>query len=677
MHLYKKRIKSARSAFIIAAVLLCAVPASAQMSSREAFQRASYEMDSGKAAEASEIFEKLANDTSFMLNDYSLLNLAICYERMERHEDAEGIYSRLAGTKEKTVLRGKALYKLAELNVSKGDLDTANQYFRRLLALEGSLIEKDRVLFRSAKVAERLGKYKEAAKDYFDLIMLFPGSDFLKEAMASLEKLGYKPKPAGPEMLFEQGSAMYSSGKFREAAEILQSYLQYFPEHRSADKGAKLLGISHYKNGDLLLASSTLNRLKETDGEAAYYLGLANLRQGKVGAAFAAFKQSVSGQSDKVSAAKAQYQIAKYYFSEGLLEYAKSAYTEILDKFSGTEPAAWSAWELGKALYDSGDYDGAVKTLLRAQGSADEDEAAKCMIWAVKGLLKQGKKMEAGDLLKDTAERYPFTYYGKRAGALLGIKTDIFPGTIRGAVFDPGSISGGIHYEKYLMLVASGAYDYAKIEAGKLISDAKNIKELDAARLCMAYVDHLQGRYKASIRVAQRMAYDILRSKDERSGLTSLQVSFPLGYKDFVEKWTAHYYLDPYLIYGLIRQESRFDADDVSRSGAVGLAQIMPRTGRGIAKDLKFPRYDTYHLYNPDYNVLMGTYYLYLMLKRFDNNPYLALAAYNGGPGNVSKWLKKGYEDIDEFVESIPFSETRDYVKRVMQNYWIYKDLYE
>jgi soluble lytic murein transglycosylase len=153
---------------------------------------------------------------------------------------------------------------------------------------------------------------------------------------------------------------------------------------------------------------------------------------------------------------------------------------------------------------------------------------------------------------------------------------------------------------------------------------------------------------------------------------------YPKGFINIIETHSKKYGLDKNLILGLIREESLFDPNAVSHVGAMGLMQIMNYTGKQIKKDLKSDGRlvnlnPAYALFDPETNILMGTYYLSSLIKKFDNNIFLALAAYNGGPKNVQKWLVRfdGLED-DEFVENIPFKETHGYVKRVLRSYFYY-----
>jgi len=124
----------------------------------------------------------------------------------------------------------------------------------------------------------------------------------------------------------------------------------------------------------------------------------------------------------------------------------------------------------------------------------------------------------------------------------------------------------------------------------------------------------------------------------------------------------------------LIRQESRFMPNITSSAGAKGLMQVMPDTGAWIAKQIKLKEYQ---LAEPDDNIKLGTWYLDYTHDEYANNSMLAVASYNAGPGAVGGWIaRKGMGDPDQFVEAIPYDETRGYVKSVFENYWNYLRLY-
>jgi soluble lytic murein transglycosylase len=157
-----------------------------------------------------------------------------------------------------------------------------------------------------------------------------------------------------------------------------------------------------------------------------------------------------------------------------------------------------------------------------------------------------------------------------------------------------------------------------------------------------------------------------------------LRSFFPVHYSKNVLEYSAKYELDPYLVYSIIKVESKFNPYAKSQKGAIGLMQITPQTGEYIAKLLNKSDYKEELLYNPDLNIEFGCYYFSKLYSDFDNNMDIALAAYNGGRGNVNKWIKtddKGSKVLE--LDDIPFKETKGYIIKVKRNYKIYKFLYE
>jgi soluble lytic murein transglycosylase len=135
--------------------------------------------------------------------------------------------------------------------------------------------------------------------------------------------------------------------------------------------------------------------------------------------------------------------------------------------------------------------------------------------------------------------------------------------------------------------------------------------------------------------------------------------------------------LDPYLVASLIRQESEFNAGAVSRANAYGLMQLLPSVGKSIAKKHGIKRFDTRQLLDPSVNLRLGTVNLKQVLDRFGGQMEYALAAYNAGDTPVRQWLSSNdYKDVPEFVESIPYTETRDYVQAILRNREMYRALY-
>jgi soluble lytic murein transglycosylase len=152
---------------------------------------------------------------------------------------------------------------------------------------------------------------------------------------------------------------------------------------------------------------------------------------------------------------------------------------------------------------------------------------------------------------------------------------------------------------------------------------------------------------------------------------------FPKAYWSDLKRSSAANGLDPYLVASLIRQESEFNPAAVSRANAVGLMQLLPKTGKLVARQVKLKRYNSSQLYTPAVNMQLGTRYFRGMVDKFGGSFEYALAAYNAGSDRVEEWLGQGkYRDPQEFVESIPFTETREYVQAILRNASVYKQIY-
>lgn len=153
---------------------------------------------------------------------------------------------------------------------------------------------------------------------------------------------------------------------------------------------------------------------------------------------------------------------------------------------------------------------------------------------------------------------------------------------------------------------------------------------------------------------------------------------FPIKYKNYIVKYSKEYNLDPYLVAAIIKTESNFKEDAKSNKDAQGLMQLTPDTAEWIGNKMSMDYFTLDELKNPEINIKMGCWYLNDLRQEFNGNMDLVLAAYNGGRGNVKKWLKQKEHSKDgENLHYIPFKETDKYVKKVKVRYNIYKFLYK
>jgi soluble lytic murein transglycosylase len=209
-------------------------------------------------------------------------------------------------------------------------------------------------------------------------------------------------------------------------------------------------------------------------------------------------------------------------------------------------------------------------------------------------------------------------------------------------------------------------------------SSYRSHQTLQASRLVNDFVSELPKEDRSAL--AYWLAHDLqwhaqsvyLSHHDELSHQLSLR--FPLAYQKTITSHAKNTNIPAPLIYAIIRQESTFHEDATSTAGARGLMQLMPGTALAVSKMKKILYTDKNQLYLPPNNIAIGVAYLQELAKRFDRHPVLMVAAYNAGPKQTLSWLKNNpNSDIDLWIETLPWSETRNYLKNVVSFYAVYQ----
>ena len=240
------------------------------------------------------------------------------------------------------------------------------------------------------------------------------------------------------------------------------------------------------------------------------------------------------------------------------------------------------------------------------------------------------------------------------------------------------------------IIAADPPDDNLRVERARLLSNGgladAAVRELQAAASQedgtwappeMARVYQDGGRYDRGIEIMKRTTPNYFAVDLPDLPRPYWEALFPKAYWADLRKYSVLNGLDPYLVASLIRQESEFNALALSHANAVGLMQLLPKTGKSVAKQVKLKGYSAPQLFTPAVNLELGTRYFKDMVDKYNGQFEYALAAYNAGTDRVGDWLGQGhYRDPQEFVESIPFTETREYVQAILRNANVYRQLY-
>ena len=340
--------------------------------------------------------------------------------------------------------------------------------------------------------------------------------------------------------------------------------------------------------------------------------------------------------------------------------------------------AAWLSLRQGRNEEAKKDFDDQIAWY------PTSSEVPAALYWRARLAEENNDPAMARAYYRKLSLRYRNFYYGELARQRLAkVKDDGDPA--RYAVLDripPLSSSDKITADEVptdnlrvqkAELLANGALlDFAVRELRAAADEEKgNWAPAEMARL---YED--AGRYDMAIETLKHAAPNYFAVDLPYLPRSYWEGLFPRPYWIDLKRYSSSNALDPYLVASLIRQESAFSPSAVSRANAVGLMQLLPKVGKGVAKQEKIRHFSTQGLFTPATNLRLGTRYFRSMVDRFGSFEY-ALAAYNAGVDRVQDWMGQGtYRDPQEFVESIPFTETREYVQNILRNANVYRQLY-
>ncbi len=351
----------------------------------------------------------------------------------------------------------------------------------------------------------------------------------------------------------------------------------------------------------------------------------------------------------------------------------------LLDKYGETDAAAEYRWKIAQTKAAAKDYQAAW---LWAESIPIRNSksilAPRAGFWIGKWATKLGQKKDAKAAFEYVLSKFPQSYYAWRSAAILGLDVGNFKTVrqINPEVVPPQRVvlpAGSDALKELYQLGQRDAWTLWQVEFQNKTQPTVAEQFTDGL-MHLARGENLVGIAEISTledrdTPAQKADYQALSQH-----LTYWQARYPFPFVKEIETWSQQHQLNPLLVTALIRQESRFEPKIRSVAGAVGLMQVMPGTAKFIAEKINLPQYN---MESPNDNIQMGTWYLDYTHKEYGNHSMLAIASYNAGPTNVSKWLRQlNQADPDEFVEAIPFEETQGYVRQVFGNYWNYLRLY-
>ena len=532
-------------------------------------------------------------------------------------------------------------------------------------------------------VAQALNQNQDAIRIFKDLLLAFPISTEAAIARAKLTSLGAEDLLTS-DQLRGLGDAYYRAGHYEEAAE----------QYRALAQKANL--DVQQRDGFAVAAAACdlkLKRLTQTEAEALADTPDENgARRLYLIMELARSRNDLDEQTRIVTRMEADFPqsqwLAEALFSSGNLyllrkDYARAAeyYAYLAQHFPSNKNASAAHWRAGWLNYRLANYADAAKMFdEQIRAFPGTPETASALYW--RGRLYESQdhdKARAAANYRTIIRVYQHFFYAQmarqRLAALGSTEAASVPDLddLKAPELPPLADSfpeDSPHLAKAKLLANAGLNDYIPREIAA-DPDSGSWSALAEAQIYASY-----GEAYRAMRALKRALPGAASASIQSIPLPYWHILFPEPYWTTIKTESAKNGLDPYLVASLIRQESEFNPSVISYANAWGLMQLLPTTGRTLARQEGMTHFETYQLLDPETNIRLGTRYLKQMLDHFGGVPEYALAAYNAGDNRVEDWQASGpYSGIDEFVESIPFTQTREYVQAILRNIEIYREI--
>jgi soluble lytic murein transglycosylase len=648
------------------------------------------------------------------LADYALFLLAEHRYAKKAYPEAVGLYERLVNNYPSSALVARATLRKAQALHDAGSFREAAASFEQVL--------KDHPRSEQAPVAglglgtalAAAGDLPAAARAYLDVSVRYPGNGndaAGEQALASLRQRGADVPKLTADELYERGRNLFRTLQYDKAADAFRAALDADPSHPQKADMLLRSGIALYSIGKRPEAASTLERLLKAKlpdcrcAEALNWLGKSYSRLGLREEAVETYLKLVRMYPESDWADDALYLTGNVYRDANDMKKALKYYRRLVEEYPDSSFADSAIWWQGWAFYTAGDFPKAVQSLQDLVSRYPRSFLVnQALYWQGRAVERMGGREKALRYYRRIAVHGPYTYYGYRAAERLG-SSDVIAATAADVqpvnevvpedsdlpeevpdladmegppVWTDEAISALSNYPAYRKTLELMYLGMKKDAAAELWSLQDLMPKRYGAVIGLSKAFFELGDFYSSLIIVLRNFDRQLERPSPRLPADLWLLAYPQGYWQSIVAAARRYGLDPYFVAAIIREESQFRPEALSPAGARGVMQVMPTTGEWIARMNGIRDFDRAKLFEADMNITIGAWYLSHLMKRFRSDLVLVSAAYNAGPEAVAGWSGRNgaSSDADAFVETIPFMETRGYVKKVLRNYAEYKRIY-
>ena len=631
------------------------------------------------------------------LADYSDYNISRCYAAAGRFKEASVHLEEFAKRHPDSRLVERVTFDLAKYYLLAADgkkgLNTLDHFVKRY---PNSEYIPEAYFLRGGEL-ERLGRLADAYEDYRTIYYKYPISPLNAQALSrtisisrnkdikteatsirlrkgrvdilfknrrydlAIKDINERVIPAlkgreKGEMLILLAKCYILTGQKGKAIELLKRYIEEYPKGRGVAEATYSIGRLYWNMGRTDDALNYMNLIvtsfngDEYDGMATYVIGRIYERQGGIDKAVESYQKLITGKHKDTLVESAYWQIGWIFYMEGRYNDMAILFQEAIERYP--ESSLRNAYRY----------------------------------WMGRSYEKLGEKAKAVSIYSAVSD-YPSFYYSSLSRnrlAALGVK--LKKEVVGCSYFKEGfddfvsaSREGNPsrerrHLKKALELAELGFKEDARLE----LELAKPLFNGDEERMWFLSLFYERlGFHNKAIVIRNDLFFSKVKNGAESMPTDKLRHIYPLGYWKEIVKYSKKNKIDPFMSLSIVRQESKFDRDALSTANARGLMQLIPSTGEKMYKQVYGKDFDPELLFDPEINISLGTLYFSQLVERFDGNVVAAIASYNAGPIPAKRWLEefKGLP-TDEFIENIPYPQTKGYLNKVLGNYYSYKRLY-
>lgn len=562
-------------------------------------------------------------------------------------------------------IRPFALYNEAIMSEAEKRNDK-NQLYKKFKYIYETYPNSDFAVASAYKMAKNIEDTDKnlALKKYIEYLSYAPNGKFALNSLEGIKSDTQKDKEEW-EII---GQAYLSNGKYNDALKAYQNTLFSKNWHKIAKCYQGLKNTEQEKNTIIKGLELTASEIDEKDISSAIDRLINITGANKI----QTLQNLYTKYPNSYILPTVAYKLAE---SSGSIRAIK-LYEMVSEKHPTSIWASNSLWEVFWYNYQQSRFKTCEKLAKKhIEFYPNTQDAPRISYWYGRVLLKEHKKQEARDVFYNTINNFPLSYYSFLSAKQLKsskAKKMIVKKPIDS--YDISLLNKHIFKDKTLSILAE-KNDYEAIDELKINDE-----------YIQSWVAYQQSNYTKSINLAKKKLLDNkeqeISDKDEEQEQIkikfnnfALKMIYPIHYEKEINALAQDFKQSPYLFLSLVREESHFDKNARSSAGAMGLSQLMQPTADFIERK----KVSKETLFNAEENLRIGLKYFSYLVNYFEGDEYLSILSYNAGPGNINKWMNNPSiksDEIEVFVENIPYLETKNYIKKILSSYWIYLNIY-